>query len=617
MSATTDAWSCGSLSCVALTNHYVDTTLPVWSLEHSCLHVAKFEGSHTAEALGAFIDAAVDGIHMGKEYTHVDDLRMRFWAGVADGAAAQQKAFQFLGNGFSIWQFWCICHVIHLAVKGTMADCPDMIKVIAKMKKLVSTVRNSTLLNNDLTKINDQLGNPARCLVLDVVTRWTSTHSFVSHAVENKDALFQLAGDASAAVAKAQERNQRNQLKKAGLDELQIDKILSQELEDSSVTNQDWEVATMLEKSLKPVYIFLNLLFTYYCVYQFINIKSRTTKNVQIADVSQKLEADKYATLGLVIPLLVNLFEKLDENIAELKKESALIMKDFKQGTDKTRAIKIVLKFVEKFKYKLKERINPFLCGEENAPYLAATFLLPGLNKFSFFTDANQRETALETAKEQVLADMQEVSLKPFVPKWAMGEQDYYKKVNIYVCNYCDLYCTLTVFALYFLPLNICIFMLDVKYFFKVVHPIAIPAVEPAQQINKKQRKNEWGMLQHDEQLNEAVVDAHVRPTNEAIVELYMNSNPFQLSECQDPTNTKKMLEQLRNLVFGPRGSIDNTLLLRVALRYFCSPASSAPTERVWSSATNTFTKNRRSFNGDNFATTLYVNCNQHRVKIE
>ena len=87
--------------------------------------------------------------------------------------------------------------------------------------------------------------------------------------------------------------------------------------------------------------------------------------------------------------------------------------------------------------------------------------------------------------------------------------------------------------------------------------------------------------------------------------------------ECQDPTNTGKLLSQLKNLVDGPKGSIDNTLLVRVALRYFHTPASSAPTERVWSSATNTLTKNRRSFTGKNFATSLFVNCNQHLVRTD
>lgn len=111
--------------------------------------------------------------------------------------------------------------------------------------------------------------------------------------------------------------------------------------------------------------------------------------------------------------------------------------------------------------------------------------------------------------------------------------------------------------------------------------------------------------------------DMLVRPSNEDVVNAYINSNPFQLSECADPTNSEKMLVQLRNLVSGPKGSIDNTLLLRVALRYYSTPASSAPTERVWSSATNIFTKNRRSFTGNNFATTLFVSCNQHRVIID
>ena len=135
------------------------------------------------------------------------------------------------------------------------------------------------------------------------------------------------------------------------------------------------------------------------------------------------------------------------------------------------------------------------------------------------------------------------------------------------------------------------------------------------QPLQKKQRKNEWGVMIQDVANNENKLPK--RPTNESILDAYMGSDPFVPSECADPTNTSKMLQQLRNFVFGTRGSIDNTLLLRVALRYFSTPASSAPTERVWSSATNTFTKNRRSFTGDNFASALFVSCNQHRVIID
>jgi len=50
-----------------------------------------------------------------------------------------------------------------------MAECDKMAKSMSKLKKLVNTVRNSTLLNEELLKINANLGIDARKLALDVV----------------------------------------------------------------------------------------------------------------------------------------------------------------------------------------------------------------------------------------------------------------------------------------------------------------------------------------------------------------------------------------------------------------------------------------------------------------
>ena len=107
-SVTTDAWSSGSLSCVAITIHYVETGGADWKMQKACLQVSKFNGSHSAEALAEYVEKAVDNIHMQQPITVKNSMKKRMWAAVADGAAAQQKSFHCLGEEFNIWKFWCI-----------------------------------------------------------------------------------------------------------------------------------------------------------------------------------------------------------------------------------------------------------------------------------------------------------------------------------------------------------------------------------------------------------------------------------------------------------------------------------------------------------------------------
>jgi len=265
-SFTTDAWSSGSKSFVAFTNHFVDTSMPIWSLEHACMNVCNFPGSHTGEALGKCIEDTIDGILQGKPIDNDDtnNLRLRVWAGVADGAAAQQKAFTYLGSGFHIWQFWCICHVIHLSVKDALSSEGDLAKAICRLRKLVVTIRNSNLLTEQLGTINKQLENGARRLALDVVTRWTSTHTFLGHVVENREGIDKIAENKIfEAQEKVSAKRQRNAMIEAGYNEKQIDGILNDYSGKMSVDNEDWEIAALLEGVLRPVKTISPLLHIY------------------------------------------------------------------------------------------------------------------------------------------------------------------------------------------------------------------------------------------------------------------------------------------------------------------------------------------------------------------
>ena len=123
----------------------------------------------------------------------------------------------------------------------------------------------------------------------------------------------------------------------------------------------------------------------------------------------QRLEADNYATLGLFIPLLVKLFSDLDSMSSKMVRDMNSILRIHRGGTDESNAMAVVIKFIAKLRSNLQDRIDPFNTSEANAPYLAATFLLPIFNTFSFFTEEAQRTKAIKAAKKQVLKDMEHV----------------------------------------------------------------------------------------------------------------------------------------------------------------------------------------------------------------
>lgn len=310
----------------------------------------------------------------------------------------------------------------------------------------------------------------------------------------------------------------------------------------------------------------------------------------------QRLEADSYPTLGLIIPVMVRLHRDLSSSSSELKASQRAILQRIPDGTDKSRAIGTVLQFISKLQSNLLERLDPFDTSDANSPFLAATFLLPPFSSFSFFTDDHQRAKSLKAAKKQVVRDMEDVSKKPFVPMWARDEQSLYAQ-----------------------PVPELDDKPDEADSDDDDHKEEVPAA-------KKQKKNSDAADANDVSYwvglsgganpgkgKAAVVNRRQRPSNLSIVEAYMK---IDFDRTIIPTDALGLLQQLKNLVHGLSGSIDNTLLVRVALRYFATPASSAPTERIWSSGTNTHTKNRRAFTGDNFSTILYLKSNEHRVQI-
>ena len=97
-----------------------------------CASPGRLRGSHTSVVLGETASTVVDGISFGSAAVPPLNMRRCVWGGTADGAAAQQRAFDYLGDGFCTWILWCICHVLHLAVKDALGRVVPVQKIIVK-----------------------------------------------------------------------------------------------------------------------------------------------------------------------------------------------------------------------------------------------------------------------------------------------------------------------------------------------------------------------------------------------------------------------------------------------------------------------------------------------------
>jgi hypothetical protein len=558
-SITTDAWTC-VFPYVAFTFHGVDTTTDGdWKLMSGCLHVCELPGRHTGPALGAAVDDAVDRIADANGRPDPSG-RAKTWAATADGAAAQRNAFTHLGDGFQLWTLWCTCHCLHLAVKDSMAQSETVLLTLKKMRRLAVAVRNSPLLGGELRAINAELGLITRRIILDVVTRWTSTAESVVHMVENRDALERLEDAAEAAAHAGEERSQKNTLLNAGYSDAEIERVLAgDELGSMTMTQLDWEIAVKISKALDIC---------------------REASNV--------LSGDKYATMGLVLPVLQLSIDRLGDLDDEWQAEHDRAPRN----SDLRKVLVASMDFAQRLANNIDERLSPTTFGEENHPYLVATFLHPSFNTFHFYNREN-RVLALAAATKFLAIDMAEVQQEERVPPWAMAEKNLYAPEPVLPAVPAAAAAAAPVAA---------------------AAPAAAAAARRGDERHPKRQRvgNMYDGAWDGSDSDEDPGGGRVRPTIAQMIVKYKQHRfkRANRNNTQDPA----LLQELQRL---QKADIDMTLIVRVALRYWHTPASSASTERLWSVGTNTLPKMRRGTTTANVSALINVNVNQDFITLE
>lgn len=167
---TTDAWSSNSNQAfLSLTAHYIDEEFALWMLPLEC---SPFDGSHTGKRTLEKTNAMLSSNNISEEY--VSSL-------VADNARNQAWA----GNAAAYDYDPCGPHTLQLTAKKLLND-PVMAAVLRKCRKIVGAFRHSGL------KCEELRAEQVRCelklmrMVQDVSTRWSSTYMSIKVLHINK-----------------------------------------------------------------------------------------------------------------------------------------------------------------------------------------------------------------------------------------------------------------------------------------------------------------------------------------------------------------------------------------------------------------------------------------------
>jgi hypothetical protein len=156
---------------VAITIHYIDEE---WNLVSTLLSCKHLPGLHDAPSLATFYRKEVAPYEV-----HVRSI-------VLDNASSAQLSGElFLGSDGDTMQ--CIAHLLQLVVGVllTDVDCKSVIQIV---HDIVVEVRVSSVLRDRLAGLQRDAGQQELELILDVVTRWSSTYKMIARFLN--DALL-------------------------------------------------------------------------------------------------------------------------------------------------------------------------------------------------------------------------------------------------------------------------------------------------------------------------------------------------------------------------------------------------------------------------------------------
>jgi len=84
----------------------------------------------------------------------------------------------------------CFLHALHLVVTNSLKSQAAVLKMLAKIRNVVRTLRHSTKAKTVLSKAQEREELPQHSLIIDQETRWSSTYYMLERFYEQKRAIM-------------------------------------------------------------------------------------------------------------------------------------------------------------------------------------------------------------------------------------------------------------------------------------------------------------------------------------------------------------------------------------------------------------------------------------------
>lgn len=218
---TSDIWtSNANESYLSLTAHYLDSD---WALKNSVLDIDKLPRPHTAKNIATRIFEILEDFDIySKVRTLTTDAGKNMINSVEELGILGKKFYTNTPN--DITHIPCAAHQLNRIVNSGLEEfeCGSE-KTISKLRQLISKIKRSPKLKEELECFSVKLNEKAMKLILDVPTRWNSTFDMLSRAISMRNSINMFIKE-------------------------------NKKLKDLFITDEDWGLFKELVKLLKPFY---------------------------------------------------------------------------------------------------------------------------------------------------------------------------------------------------------------------------------------------------------------------------------------------------------------------------------------------------------------------------
>lgn len=162
---------------MAVTAHYIDEA---WELVSIVLDFVPFSGAHEGTQISAAIQVIVDEF----------GLKGRILALCCDNATNNDTMVgDLIANGYLPDQEShqrCFCHVLNLAAEDALKEIKSPLE---KLRKVIKIVRSSPQRQEKFKNVCESARIKYLKPILDVATRWNSTHNLLEVSIRLKEAI--------------------------------------------------------------------------------------------------------------------------------------------------------------------------------------------------------------------------------------------------------------------------------------------------------------------------------------------------------------------------------------------------------------------------------------------